>query len=70
MVISLSIIMSKIFSANDLSITVMVEGISGKYLLTFLVIFTNYFIRNGNVVVAKKKLWTEEDEARRIQQVF
>lgn len=55
---------------NDISIDTMIETIFGGHFTTIITIIAICTIRNGNTLLGKKKTWTEEDEARRIQQVL
>lgn len=47
----------------------MIEAISREHFITIVTIVGICIIGNENVEVEGKKVWTEQDEARRIQQV-
>ncbi|EFO25429.1 hypothetical protein LOAG_03053 [Loa loa] len=48
----------------------MIEAIFRGRFIAFITIFDICFIRNGNVAIVSRKKWTEQDEARRIQQIM
>ncbi|CAG9538466.1 unnamed protein product [Cercopithifilaria johnstoni] len=48
----------------------MIETIFGEHFIAIIIIFGIYPIRNGNIALGAKKIWTEQDEVRRIQQIM
>uniref|UniRef100_A0A8R1TRZ6 Uncharacterized protein n=1 Tax=Onchocerca volvulus TaxID=6282 RepID=A0A8R1TRZ6_ONCVO len=48
----------------------MINAIFQGPFITILTIVVFFVIRNGNVATAKRRPWTEQDEARRIQQIM
>lgn len=47
----------------------MIEVIFGSHFITIITILAIYATRNENIALGAKKIWTEQDEARRIEQV-
>ncbi|VBB30301.1 unnamed protein product, partial [Acanthocheilonema viteae] len=42
----------------------------GRFIAIIITIFDICAVKNGNIAIGAKKIWTEQDEARRIQQIM